>query len=78
MLEEKSLRNSVLFTGRKGNVKRRALSTERNVLDIELDGSFLVVGERINPTGKKALQAELREGCFDIVTEMAESLMAEV
>ncbi len=73
LLEEKSLRNSVLFTGRKGNVKRRALSTERNVLDIELDGSFLVVGERINPTGKKALQAELREGCFDIVTEMAES-----
>ncbi len=43
------------------------------MLDIELDGSFLVVGERINPTGKKALQAELREGCFDIVTEMAES-----
>lgn len=73
LLEERALRNNVLFTGRKGNVKRRALSTERNVLDIELDGSFLVVGERINPTGKKALQAELREGCFDIVTEMAES-----
>ncbi len=73
LLEEKSLKDNVLFTERKGNVKRRALSTERNVLDIELDGNFLVVGERINPTGKKALQAELREGCFDIVTEMAES-----
>ncbi|MCI9077313.1 MAG: dihydropteroate synthase [Lachnospiraceae bacterium] len=73
LLEEKSLKDNVLFTARKGNVKRRALSTERNVLDIELGGNFIVVGERINPTGKKALQAELREGCFDIVTEMAES-----
>ena len=73
LLEVKSLKNSVSFKERQGNVKRRALSTERNVLDIELDGSFLVVGERINPTGKKALQSELREGCFDIVTEMAES-----
>lgn len=73
MLEKKSLKDSVSFTARRGNIKRRALSTERDVLDIELDGSFLVVGERINPTGKKALQAELREGCFDIVTEMAES-----
>lgn len=73
LLEGKSLIDNVSFTARKGNVKRRALSTERNVLDIELDGSFLVVGERINPTGKKALQAELSEGCFDIVIEMAES-----
>lgn len=73
VLEEKDLKNSVLFTTRKGNVKRRALSTERNVLDIELNGSFIVIGERINPTGKKALQAELRQGCFDLVTEMAES-----
>lgn len=73
LLEEKQLRDSVSFTARKGNVKRRALSTERDVLDIELDGNFLVIGERINPTGKKALQAELREGCFDLVTEMAES-----
>ncbi|HBA97508.1 MAG TPA: 5-methyltetrahydrofolate--homocysteine methyltransferase, partial [Lachnospiraceae bacterium] len=29
--------------------------------------------ERINPTGKKALQAELREGSLDMVIEMAES-----
>lgn len=73
LLDEKSLRNDVSFTARRGKVKRRSLSTERDVLDIELDGSFLVIGERINPTGKKALQAELREGCLDLVTEMAES-----
>lgn len=51
--------------------KVRALTTETKTLKINLDGRFLVVGERINPTGKKALQAELREGSLDIVTAMA-------
>lgn len=51
--------------------KRRLLATERSALEIDLDGSFLVVGERINPTGKKALQAELREGSLDLVCRMA-------
>ena len=51
--------------------KKRLLATERSVLEIDLDGSFLVVGERINPTGKKALQAELREGSLDLVCQMA-------
>ena len=40
-------------------------------MEISLDGNFLVVGERINPTGKKKLQAELREGKLDLVREMA-------
>ena len=31
-----------------------------------------MIGERINPTGKKKLQASLREGSMDIVNEMAE------
>lgn len=52
--------------------KKRLLATERSVLEIDLDGSFLVVGERINPTGKKALQQELREGSLDLVCQMAE------
>lgn len=51
--------------------KKRLLATERGVLEIDPDGSFLVVGERINPTGKKALQAELREGSLDLVCRMA-------
>ena len=51
--------------------KKRLLATERSVLEINLDGNFLVVGERINPTGKKALQAELREGSLDLVCRMA-------
>jgi 5-methyltetrahydrofolate--homocysteine methyltransferase len=31
----------------------------------------MIVGERINPTGKKALQAELREGKLTIIEQMA-------
>ena len=52
---------------------RRTLCSESQLLEIPLDGPFLVVGERINPTGKKALQAELREGRLDMVADMAVS-----
>lgn len=50
----------------------RALTTERKTTYIDLDGNFMIVGERINPTGKKALQQELREGKMDLVLDMAE------
>lgn len=49
-----------------------ALASENAVTDIDLNGPFLVVGERINPTGKKKLQASLREQNFDLVLQMAE------
>lgn len=49
----------------------RVLASERQTLDIELDGGFLVIGERINPTGKKKLQAVLRDGQMDMVMDMA-------
>lgn len=52
--------------------KKRLLASERKMLEIDLDGKFLVVGERINPTGKKKLQAELREGSLDLVVQFAE------
>ncbi|MCM1189107.1 MAG: homocysteine S-methyltransferase family protein [bacterium] len=50
----------------------RCLTSERKTLRFGLNGKFILVGERINPTGKKLLQAELREGCMDQVLEMAE------
>ncbi|OKY54380.1 homocysteine S-methyltransferase family protein [Megasphaera cerevisiae] len=50
---------------------RRVLASERSVVEMRLDGPFRVVGERINPTGKKKLQAELREGKLDLVRAMA-------
>ena len=48
------------------------LASERKSQEIALDGKFLVIGERINPTGKKKLQEELRAGKLDLVEEMAE------
>ncbi len=50
---------------------RRILTSERKNVEISLDGNFIVVGERINPTGKKKLQAELREGKLEMVRNMA-------
>lgn len=49
----------------------RFLASERRWTEIRLDGPFQIVGERINPTGKKKLQAELKEGSFSLVREMA-------
>ena len=51
--------------------KRRVLTSERRLVEMDLDGSFMVIGERINPTGKKKLQAELREGSLNLVRQMA-------
>lgn len=48
------------------------LASERKSQEIDLDGKFLVIGERINPTGKKKLQEELRAGKLNLVEEMAE------
>ena len=36
---------------------KRVLASERQTLEIGLDAGFKIVGERINPTGKKKLQA---------------------
>jgi len=57
--------------------KRRVLTSERGMTEILLDGNFMIIGERINPTGKKKLQAELREGSLKMVREMALQQEAE-
>ena len=54
-------------------VGRRYLSSERQSLSFGLDENFMIVGERINPTGKKKLQALLREGDLSMVSEFARS-----
>lgn len=72
-MQEKGKLAEVSFVEREKQVCRRAVSNERKTLPIDLDGSFLVIGERINPTGKKALQEQLRAGGLDLVTEMAEA-----
>lgn len=52
--------------------KRRYLTSERKTVAFGLNDPFLVVGERINPTGKKKLQAALKEGSMELVASFAE------
>ena len=40
------------------------------------EAPFTVIGERINPTGKKALQAELRAGSLELVKQLAQEQTA--
>lgn len=56
---------------------KRHLSSERRSISFGLDGPFIIVGERINPTGKKKLKEELREGKLDMVCAFAEEQEAE-
>lgn len=51
---------------------RRFLTSERQTVSFGLSDNFIIVGERINPTGKKKLQAQLREGSLEMVAEFAE------
>lgn len=55
----------------------RYLTSEHRTLSFGLDGGFLIVGERINPTGKKALQEELRQGNIDRVLSFAQEQEAD-
>lgn len=50
----------------------RRLTSERKTVSFELDSPFMIVGERINPTGKKKLQEQLREGNLEMVLDFAE------
>lgn len=54
------------------NKSLRHLTSERRTVAFSLEQGFMVVGERINPTGKKKLQAQLREGKLDMALAFAE------
>ncbi len=60
---------------KKENIRR--LTSERETVSFGLDGNFLVIGERINPTGKKALQEELRQGNIERVLNFAQEQEAD-
>ena len=49
-----------------------ALSSARGFLHFADNKPLFIVGERINPTGKKALQQELIEGKMSIIRQMAQ------
>jgi 5-methyltetrahydrofolate--homocysteine methyltransferase len=48
-----------------------ALSSARKSLILEEDGPLTIIGEGINPTGKKALQEELLKGKTSLIRQMA-------
>ena len=52
--------------------KIRYLTSERKTVAFGLNDNFMIVGERINPTGKKKLQAQLKEGSLEMVSDFAQ------
>ena len=50
---------------------RGVAASAQNFCVFGAQSPFVLIGERINPTGKKALQAELRENKFDLVRQFA-------
>ena len=49
-----------------------ALSSARGFVHLEQNKPLFIIGERINPTGKKSLQQELLEGKLSIINQMAQ------
>ncbi len=66
------VRDKVKIRKTLGATTVRAVTTEHRTVYINDNDPLMVIGERINPTGKKALQAELREGKLDMVLDFAE------
>jgi 5-methyltetrahydrofolate--homocysteine methyltransferase len=52
------------------------LQSRSRTVTIAIDKPFCIIGERINPTGRKAFAAELREGNLDRVIEDADAQIA--
>ena len=47
------------------------VKSETKEVKISIDNPFVVIGEKINPTGRKKLAAALKEGNFEYVKEIA-------
>ncbi|MCR4989816.1 MAG: homocysteine S-methyltransferase family protein [Lachnospiraceae bacterium] len=68
----KDLASKRKFSYRTIDENIRYLSSERQSLGFTLNDPFIVVGERINPTGKKRLQEELKNDSLEMVLRFAE------
>src|SRR5262252_1549943 len=56
-------------------METRLSSRSREVV-ISIDRPFVVIGERINPTGRKVLAAEMKEGVMDRLRSDAQAQVA--
>jgi 5-methyltetrahydrofolate--homocysteine methyltransferase len=52
------------------------VSSKTKTVEVSRDRPTVIIGERINPTGRKQVLAALKEGNFDIVRQDAESQVA--
>lgn len=57
--------------------KRGVVASPSSFRRLAQEEPFAIIGERINPTGKKALQVELRAGKFELVREFAREQSAQ-
>ena len=53
--------------------KRCYVTSERMTVSFDTESPFMIIGERINPTGKRKLQEELRQGSMEMVLDFAGS-----
>ena len=47
------------------------LKTEKKEVKVSFDAPFVIIGEKINPTGRKKLAAALKAGDYDYVRNLA-------
>ncbi len=71
-IERTYARTKGMKLARRKRPEKRYLASERKTIEFGLEDHFMIIGERINPTGKKKLQEQLREGSMDMVLQFAE------
>ena len=50
---------------------KTTLRSQTKEIAIDTDGPFVIIGEKINPTGRKKLAAQLKEHNFDYIRDLA-------
>lgn len=55
---------------------RTILKSEKKTVVIDTEGPLVMIGEKINPTGRKKIAAALQAGDFDYIKSLAQSQMA--
>jgi 5-methyltetrahydrofolate--homocysteine methyltransferase len=56
---------------KKGHSMETILKSDKKEVKISIDAPFVIIGEKINPTGRKKLAAALKAGEYDYVCQLA-------
>lgn len=57
-------------------MQQTVLKSEKKVVIISTEGPVVIIGEKINPTGRKKMAAALEAGDFDYIRDLATSQVA--